>query len=784
MQRITAITSLVLGLAFPLVPFSQSLTQTIKGRIVDSQSNAPLIGATVVLAGSDPVLGGITDVEGYFRIQGVPIGRQSIQIAYIGYESRTVPDIMVSSGKEFVMEVGLTEDIVQLENVVVVADKGDKGKTQNELATVSALSFSTEETSRFPANFEDPARAVLSFAGVTGGGDDVLNEIVIRGNSPKGLLWRMEGVEIPNPNHFAEIGSSAGGISMLSSNVMSNSDFYTGAFPAQYGNASSGVFDIKLRKGNYDKPEFAAQIGTLGVAASAEGPLSEKSRASYLFNYRFSTLALLQGAGLEILGEQEKITFQDLSFKFFVPTEKMGSFSIWGLGGQNRYQFLPDPTIGDFWHEDEKQYLGVSGITHVAYLGKDTYLESIASATIQFLDNVEDSSGVVDTSEKIAENTMRLSSMLNHKFSPRHSLRVGGIYSNISYELNGKGYYNDSLGLVTFLDDNGSAGFYQAFAQWQYRINERLTINPGVHFSYFDLGGQSYLEPRLGMEYKLGGSKTLTAGAGLHSRRETLALYLAKQENEDGSFTYHNKDLGFTRAVHVVVGYQQMIRPNLRFKSEAYYQHLYDAPVWGDTTTNQELLTLSVLNTSDGYTSFPLSNKGTGRNYGVEFTLEKFFSHNYYFMTTSSIYKSEYTGLNGETYSTRYDGRYIVNLVGGKEFRVGRSGNNILAVNAKVILAGGQRIPPILLEQSRAQGHTVWDFTRNNESSLQDYRRLDIGVSFRRNLPNRASIIDLSVQNVLAIENEGWKYYNPFIDSVISEYQLGMFPNLSYKVEF
>lgn len=784
MKLLTATGGLFLALLIPSVLVAQPLTQTIKGRVVDSQSGSPLIGATVLVIGSDPTIGGITDTDGYFRIGEVPIGRQSLRVDYIGYSSRTVPDIMVTSGKEYVLDVQLIEDIVQLENVVVVADKGDKGKTQNDLATVSAISFSTEETSRFPANFEDPARAALSLAGVAGGGDDVLNEIVIRGNSPKGLLWRLEGVEIPNPNHFAEIGSSAGGISMLSSNVMSNSDFYTGAFPAQYGNAYSGVFDIKLRKGNYDKPEFTAQIGTLGVAAAAEGPLSKNSRASYLFNYRFSTLALLQNAGIEILGEQEKITFQDLSFKLFVPTEKVGTFSIWGLGGQNRYQYLADPSIGDYWHEDETQYMGVSGITHVAYLNKDTYIESIISTTGQFADNVEDSSGVIDMKERVGEGTTRFSTMLNTKFSPRHSLRVGAIYSIISYELNGKQNWGDSLGLVSLFDDSGSAGFLQGYGQWQYRVTDRFTVNPGFHFSRFELGGQTYLEPRLGMEYKLEGGKALTAGAGLHSRREALALYLGKYRNEDGSFTYHNKDLGFTRTLHAVVGYQQMIRPNLRFKSEVYYQYLFDVPVWGDTTTNAELLTVSTLNSSDGYTIFPLANKGEGRNYGIEFTLEKFFSQNYYFLTTTSLYHSEYKALSDEWYNTRYDGRYIVNLVGGKEFRVGRSRNNIISVNAKLILAGGQRMAPILLDESREQGYTVWDFSRINEASLQDYRRLDIGINYRRNFANRSSIIDFSVQNVLGIENEGWRYYNPFTDTISSDYQLGMFPNLSYKVEF
>lgn len=353
----------------------QELTQTIKGRIVDEQSKSPIIGATVILLGSDPILGATTDIEGYFTIYKVPIGRHNVQVTFIGYETQTIPELLVGSGKEVVLNLDLRESVEQLKELVIVADEQAKGQPRNELSSVSSISISVEETSRYAATFDDPARAALTYAGVTTGGDDLLNEIVIRGNSPKGILWRMEGVEVPNPNHFGSIGSSAGGISMLSSNMLANSDFFTGAFTPQYGNATSGIFDLKMRQGNYDKPEHSIGAGLLGVAATSEGPLSKDNRSSYLVNYRYSTLALLENIGLNILSEQEKISFQDLAFKVHVPTQKLGSFSLWGLGGRNTYTFRPDETLGETFYDDEIRTMGVMGLTNVFFLSENTFVE-------------------------------------------------------------------------------------------------------------------------------------------------------------------------------------------------------------------------------------------------------------------------------------------------------------------------------------------------------------------------------------------------------------------------
>ena len=769
-----------------LISFSQTLTQTIKGQIIDEQSRTPVIGATVVVVGTNPPLGGIADAEGYFRIDNVPIGRQSLTISSIGYESATLSELLVGAGKELVVNVPLKESLIQMEEIVITAESEEKGQPQNELATISAISLTVEQTSRFAATFQDPARAALTYAGVQTGGDDLLNEIVIRGNSPKGILWRIEGVEIPNPNHFSSIGASGGGISMLSSSMLSNSDFFTGAFPAQYGNATSGIFDLKLRQGNFDKSEHAIQAGLLGVAAASEGPLSKEGKGSYLANYRYSTLALLTALGLNILDEREEITFQDFSYKVRIPTKKFGSFSFWGLGGLNTFTYVPDRSFGETTYESEDQALGVAGITNVFYVSDDSFFETIVSASYnKFSNNYDSLRQLVLEREDFVEDQIRFSTFYNHKISARHAIRVGGIASRLGFDLENQ-FWNrrDQLHEVS-LDAKGDAGFYQGFGNWQFRANEKLTLNTGVHYSHFRLNGRSYLEPRAGFRWNRG-KHIISGGFGLHSRMETVALYMARQEQEDGSYLQRNKSLGFTRATHGALGYEKMLRSDLRFKAEVYYQYLFDVPVWpNDTTSNQEALTFSTLNTFDGYTTDELANDGTGKNYGVEFTLEKFFTRGFYFLTTLSIYESRYKGADGIERSTQFDGGYIFNLLAGKEISVGKSGNNTLGFNGKLLFAGGKRQAPINTLASINERRTVYQYDQNYDLKLNDFFRMDIGITYRKNKKKTTSVISLNVQNLTQRENELSRYFT-FNNGggIRSDTQLSFFPNLSYRIEF
>jgi hypothetical protein len=286
---------LILSVKITLGQDNQDFKQTIRGIVVDKVTQMTLPGVNIVLQGTSPVIGTTTDMSGDFKIENIDVGHHTLYISYIGYEPRTV-SIELTTGRETVLNIKLEEQAFTLDVVTVIANER-KDETINKMATVSTMKFNVEESQHYAGTMNDAARMVSSFAGIASNPSGV-NDIIVRGNSPRGLLWRLEGIDIPNPNHFAEEGSSGGGISILNGAVLDNSDFFTGAFPAEYGNAYSGIFDMALRNGNNQKREYSLQAGFVGVDCTLEGPFHKKNPASYLFNYRYSTLAMIRAIGI------------------------------------------------------------------------------------------------------------------------------------------------------------------------------------------------------------------------------------------------------------------------------------------------------------------------------------------------------------------------------------------------------------------------------------------------------------------------------------------------------
>ncbi|QNF35921.1 TonB-dependent receptor [Adhaeribacter swui] len=775
-------------MAFQLPVLGQSLTQTIRGRVIDRESQGPLVGAAVHISSLNPVKGTITDADGNFKLEKVPLGRHTLKINYIGYEEQVIPELLLGSGKEIILTVGLTESVRQMDEVVITAQP-EKGKPLNDMATLSARSISVEETKRYAASVNDPARAALSYAGVAST-DDGGNQIVVRGNSPKGILWRLEGIEVPNPNHFGEEGASGGGISILSVNMIDNSDFFTGAFPAEYGNALSGIFDMKLRQGNNEKREHAFQAGVLGVDFATEGPIKKNYKGSYLANYRYSTLALLDKININVAGDAIP-EFQDFSFKVHLPTKKAGIFNFWGIGGYSS-QVQEATRDASEWKEkadqvDEifKSGMGAAGLSHVYFLNSKAYLESVLSLSGNFTRYRYDSIGTdykpnTFYQESFKNYAARASVLYNQKINNQHTLRVGFIYSNLNFNLFSRGRnedYNDRID--TFVDNAGGTGLLQAYGQWKYRLLENVTLNTGLHYMRLDLNGNSALEPRLGIRWNFSPTQSLGAAYGTHSRNESMAVYFAQQALGNGQYSQANKDLKLSRARHYVLSYDQLLRENLRFKVETYYQKLFNLAISPDPTS-----TLAALNSYSGLMADSLVSKGSGRNYGLELSLEKFFTNNYYFLITSSLYNSKYIAADGIERNTRFNGQHILNSLGGKEFKVGKDKANLIGLNFRVLWAGGNRYTPLNLEQSRLQNKAVYYEDKAFEAQVPDYFRTDLRVSYRKNRPKASYILSLDIQNVTNRLNMYNQYYDEDTQSLKISTQTGLIPVLNYRIEF
>jgi hypothetical protein len=759
-------------------------TQTIKGTVVDSYSKEPIAGAAVVLLETNPLMGSTSDINGIYKIAGVPVGRYDMRIAMLGYEPVIIPEVMVNSGKEVVLNAEIKESFTDLKEVVVKVKT--KNKPQNQMSMTSARIFSVEEARRYAGGIDDPVRLVSAFAGVSGGSVEN-NGIVIRGNSPKGVLWRLEGVEIPNPNHFGDGEIIGGGfICALSSQVLGNSDFLTGSFAAEYGNALSGVFDMKLREGNNEKREYAIQVGVLGIDLAAEGPFMNGKNSSYLFNYRYSTFAL---AKYMLPSLRDLPEYQDLTFKMNFPTDKAGTFSLWGFGGIDNISMgaISDSTKWQ-WSQSRTEFshrfnFGAIGLSHKYILGKNSFINTTLEASdISSFENKKELDYTMEmyTVAKTGSSRQQysLSSYINHKFGSRHLNRTGVIISNLQYDLDINHSKDHEKTLINLADEKGNSYLIQAYSQSKFDINSKISSTCGIHYQYFGLNRRYTIEPRIALSWKILSKSTLTFGYGKHSQTEILRYYFIRQTNAIDTI-YPNKHLDFAKAHHFVLGYDMNITDNLRLKIEPYFQYLYNIPVIADSS-------FSMINvTEDTDFNEPLVNKGTGKNYGIDLTLERFLSKGYYYLLTMSVFQSKYTAGDHVERNTRYNRNYICNILGGKEWQIGkRSKSNFLGINLRLYLMGGERFIPLKVEETISEKTNVYDYYHSFSQQYDPSYRFDFTITYRRNHKKYSSTLALQYLNVFGSPDRNGYEYNFVSNSIQERKEIYQVPVLSYKIEF
>jgi hypothetical protein len=774
-------------LMFMIAPgaYAQTITQTVKGNVFDIQTKETLIGATVIILGSEPLMGTSTDIDGNFNLSRVPLGRHSIRVNYIGYEPVIIPEVLVTSGREAVVNIGLRRSISELDEVTVTPEIM-KNKPLNSMATVGSRSFSVEETRRYAGGLDDPARLVSAYAGVTVGNIQD-NAIIVRGNSPKGISWRVEGVEIPAPHHLAG-GNVAGGglVTLFSSQMLANSDFHTSAFPAEYGNALAGVFDMNLRTGNSEKHERTFQAGTMGLDIASEGPLSSRSNASYLFNYRYSTLGLL--TDVNVIPSDQQIRYQDLSFKFNLPTKRSGTFSLWGIGGIDK-ALQPLETDPDVWENDWDRVtfdwgiqMGAVGLTHRMLTGRRTYINTTLAATgiRNRMETERQDDDLVPHADLVAiDNSGKLSfgSYISHTFSPRFSTQTGVTFKRLQYNLDiNSTIDSDPSTYRNVVLDEGYSYATELYTQLSYNLSQNLVVNTGVNGGYFDLNNSLSIDPRVAFSLDLNNGHSLSIGYGKHSQMEDLKIYMVRSE-ENGNISFPNKDLGLSKAHHFVLAYDWQINNNLRFKLEPYVQFLYDAPGIADSS-------YSMINYKQDWAfGDALENNSTGRNIGVDVTFERFLNKGYYFLITGSVFSSRYKADDGIWRNTRYNKNFVANALVGREFAF-MDNQRILGVNTRFNVVGGERVSPVLTEKSMERELVFFDEAQAFKNQLPSTIYADLSVTYRVNRSRHSSIWALQVKNLLgAATAEGYNY-NYKTQSVTLDKSVVVIPSISYTIEF
>jgi hypothetical protein len=779
------------------------LTQTIRGRLLDKELKTGIVGASVFLSGdSTKKIATTTDVDGQFRFSNVPVGRHTLKLTLIGYRELLLTNILLDAGKEVILNLEMEELVNTIDEVEITATK--KGTVNNDMTSVSSKNFSMEETNRYAGSRSDPARMASNLAGVQGANDS-RNDIVIRGNSPAGLLWRVEGIDIINPNHFAVPGTTGGAISILNNKLFGSSDFMTGAFPAEYGNANAGVFDIRLRNGNNEKHEFTAQFGFLGTELAAEGPLSKTSGASYLFTYRYSTLKIFESLKIRI-GTSGVPNYQDASFKLNFPTKKAGNFSVFGIGGISKINIVlstkPIDEIELYGDNNRDQVfetgMGVTGITHTLPLSEKTYIKTTVALygsdahafhklfyrnPVNF--NVDTIFNKLGYQFKTIKASVHFSAV--HKFNAQHSIKAGMLADRYSFNLHDSNLIESKKNWDVRLNYSGTSLLLQPYLQWKYKITNNLTVNAGVHGTLFTFNNSKAVEPRAGIKWNFSASQAFSLGYGMHSQIQPIYTYFQQFKNSAGNYTLLNKNMDFSRSRHYVAAYENAFNANSRLIVETYYQQLSNIPVYTYSSS------FSLINQGATFTRFfpegALINKGTGYNYGIEFTVEKFFSKSFYYLFTTSLYNAKYKGSDNITRDADYNNNFAFNLLAGKEFKLDKSSNKVITTGTKITWTGGKRYTPADLQKSEVAGELIEIDSLRNSLQLNNYFRLDFKIGIKINTQRLTHELAIDLVNVLGTKNVfGLSYApdpkNPNDNPIREEYQLGFLPLFYYKVDF
>ena len=791
---------LFLSVFLCLNAFGQN-TQVITGRVTEQYSLSPIPGIKIEVADSDHRT--VTDTIGYFELKNVPVGRVNIRISATGYKPVLLSGLELLTGKQLVLTVELEEDIVSLEGVTVISD--GKQHSFNDMIKVSRRQFSVEESKRYAGSLNDVQRMASSFAGITTANDQV-NDIIVRGNTPSGMLFRLDGMNIPNPNHWSMPGSAGGTVSMLNNNVLRNSDFLTGAFAAEY-DAFSGVFDLKTRNGNYNKHEFLVQLGFNGLEAGAEGPINKKTRASYLFNYRKSLLEVLSlfinfGTGTAVP------KYQDLFFKINLPTQKAGIFSFIAMGGTSNIHFVPEEDKqNSFTYEDLKSgsSTGVTGIIHqISHQSKYTFNTSLLASGVLSKTSIDNTWLDNSTSNLITEPFVRnrfndskleLAHYTHIKANSRNYFKVGFYIDYFMGKYSQDVYHNQIPGTPKYwvkgIDYAGNYVQTNTYFNYLHKFTEKIELVAGLAHKYLTLTDKQVIEPKLSIGFKTGSRGAFSLGTGLYSKAPSLIHVNVVDVQYDNfgnvlSSTRHNGNLDYMKSFHSVIGYDFFITPKLHVKTELYYQRLYDvvtARTQSDSVPSQNVYT-SLNEFSFSFESMPtvLGNNGRGENYGIELTIEQFLKKGFYFLVTASVFNSRYKSVDNVWRNTRFNTNFVTNGLVGREFVLKPKFK--LLLDLKVNFMRGNRYIPVLEQESIMANEAIYDYTRAYTQQLPNFFRIDFRLGFKLEGKKITQEMAFEAQNITNRKNVYMQQYNPNSGKLETLYQNGILPMGLYRIYF
>ena len=778
-----------LNLCFLFIFFSLTLAigqdyqQTVRGRVLDIQTRTPLQSIYVEITGtSNNFVGANTETNsnGEFRFDQVPTGTITIFLVGADHHGLIKEDIKVLSSKETVIDILMKPNSVELKTIEVTAN-ALKGEPINTMAINSALSITTEETNKFAGSWDDPMRVITAYPGVVQQSSG-FNNFTIRGNSPIGMMYRIEGAPVHNPNHFAMIGSSGGFVTQFSSAVLGTSDFFSSAFPAEFGNATSAVFDFRFRNGNNQKREHTFKAGLLGLDISTEGPFKENSRASYLINYRYSTLGLLS----KVINIGVEPQYQDLSFNANIPIgTKGGLIKVFGIGGLSDY-LLEAQRDSTLWDEEARRIersfgsnAAALGISYYQPVNAKGFCHTVLSTSKgEYFDNstnIEDD--LSETKRQVSEfdeTRINFNTDYNYQFNKKHFNKTGISFTQQNHRYAGALYDQALSNLDTLGNTNGKSYFFQVYSQSKFEFNDKIKLTAGLHYLHFLLNNSNSLDPRFGLSFHPNATTKIGLAYGHHSRIENQSFYFL--EKDAISF---NQDLELYKTHHTAISFSKMLTPNLKFSTEVYYQYHYDVPAELNGSYSTQNL-FSALPTQE------LANVGNGRNFGIEFLIQRSNKNGFYYMVSGSIFDTKYQAGDQVWRNTEFNQKYSYNILTGKEFQLKPKKTKLrqLNINANFRHSGGTWATPIDIDASRAYGWTRLDNDNPHSLRRAPLYNLDFSIAHRVNKAKTSSEFSIKIKNLVSSESVISEFYDIRIDEIKQVTDYGIIPVITYEINF